>query len=177
MQITILRPSGAGDITELFKQDTSGSNYEKVDEVTADDNTTYVYCNTAGTKYDLYKFPSSGIPSNAIIQYVRVYYRFMGSNSAGAKASCRIKTNGTVYNSTLRDSPASYTDYYDEWTTNPYTGVAWSVSEINAIQAGPYIYCYSGSYYARTTQLYIKIGWDYGPISISARAQLIGMTW
>jgi hypothetical protein len=44
MATEVLRPNAPGDVTELFKNpDVGEANWEDVDEVVADDNTTIVF--------------------------------------------------------------------------------------------------------------------------------------
>jgi len=80
MAIEILRPNAAGDLTQCEQYPGTGSNYQKVDEVIADDDSTYVYCEEDVTTTDLYNLSNSGIGAGTIIK-VRVCVR------AGADSS------------------------------------------------------------------------------------------
>jgi len=76
MATETLRPNAAGDITQLgMFPDTGEENYEDVDEVTPDDDTTYVFKGEpAGAGRDQYNLSNSGVGAGTITN-VRVYVR------------------------------------------------------------------------------------------------------
>ena len=64
MATETLRPNGAGSQTGIGAQEpASGSHYDKVDESTADDDTTYVYTTSSSSVSDLYALPSLSVCS------------------------------------------------------------------------------------------------------------------
>ena len=73
MAIETLRPNAAGDLTQCSQEPDEGSNYDKVCEVTPDDNATYVFAEE-DTLTDLYNLQNSGVGAGEITN-VRVYVR------------------------------------------------------------------------------------------------------
>ena len=170
MSITILRPTG--NIYVGCTRNTGASNCALVDEESADEDTTYVYRNTAGEVYDLYSFPASGIPTAAIIAYVRIYFRLKTYDTSGlGDGASKLKTHDTIYNGEWQNS-AAYTYFYTEYAVNPNTSKPWTVSEVDAIQAGQRLYCGSSPYYARVTQMWVAISWA---VPRASGPQLIGL--
>ena len=77
------RPNAAGDDTNISSQyPASGAHWEKVDEVTADNYTTYVSTNSTSYQRDLYSIPDHSTGSGAV-DNVTAYFRF--ANSATTK--------------------------------------------------------------------------------------------
>jgi hypothetical protein len=162
-------PTGNGDIvggTPGYVGDTTF--YLCVDEVSPDDVSTYIYWGTTDGNI-LYTISSPGVPTGATVNYVRVYYR--GRDAGGTAqvvAKAGIKVGGTQYNV---DSghllTATWTTWYYDYTVNPKTGVAWTVSDVNTPgntnglqQIGAYgNYYFDGKsyYYTNVTQTYVVI--------------------
>jgi hypothetical protein len=142
-QTETLRPNGAGSETgEYIKQSGAGEHWDKVDEVEADDNSTYIYLDavSAGGNWqrDLYALPAH--TGSGTINSVTVYARLKdiyGSNSSG---KISIKTNGTVYDTSAFALTTSWATKSNVWATNPQTGVAWTWDEIDALEAGVSLY-------------------------------------
>jgi hypothetical protein len=157
MATEILRPNAPGDVTQLSQSPSSGSNWDKVDEEVSDGDATFVY---GDDKYDLYNLQSSGVGAgiiNSVIIYV--LSRAFGDYS-WAYTKTVIKTHGTVYFGT--QELVYFTPYQlkgTQYTTNPYTGSAWTWDEINALQAGGYLKYYTGS--ARCTQVYVVVNFTF----------------
>lgn len=136
MATKTLRPNAAGDETNIQNQyPASTYHWDKVDEVTADDASTYVRCDHGNAVRDLYNIPtySSG-PINKITVYIRC--RLYGGGANGAIAYTAIKTGGTAYNGSGNNLTTTWTLYSTEYTTNPQSGVAWTWSDIDSLQIG-----------------------------------------
>ena len=76
MAVETLRPNAAGDLTQLEQEPGTGSNYDKVDDVSPDNNT-YVrqaFEEENGSGTDLYHLPNSAIGAG-IIENVKVTIR------------------------------------------------------------------------------------------------------
>ncbi len=135
-----LRPNAAGDECNITAEVGAAcpNHYQNIDEVTADDNTTYIYESTENDLYyrDLYNLPARS--ETAPISLVTVYARCRIYASGGTRASLKIacKTGGTVYEGDAETLTASYANYSKEWALNPKTGVAWTTADINALQIG-----------------------------------------
>ena len=171
--ITTLRPTGDNHVG-CARSPVGAANYTAVYEESPDDDSSYVYRNSVGEVYDLYSFPASGIPSAAVIAYIRIYFRLKtGDATLGGAGATKLKTHDALYNGEWQSSAAAYTDFYTEYTLNPNTSAAWTVSEVDAILAGVRLYAASGSYYGRVTQMWITISWT---VPCAAGPQIIGLT-
>lgn len=162
-----LRPI-ADDYTGWYYS-TEATHYEAVDDVTPDDDDTYISTDPDSDEPELdrFDFPNTEIPSNATINWLRVCFRARSENDdyRGAIRSY-LRTHDKGYYGDAHHPPTSYTDYYQEYATNPYTGEPWTIDEINSLLAGVggnsgrqcaagcALYLY---YPVRCTQVYILI--------------------
>ncbi len=141
METVLLLPNAAGDETNITSQfPITGAHWDKVDEEVVND-TDYVIGDATDTYdawyRDFYYLTSlSGV--SGTIEQIKVYVR------AKAPANSSIQTNlkiaikiGVVTN---EDTAVTLTNafviYSKVWLTNPATGVAWTVSDINTLQIG-----------------------------------------
>lgn len=129
-----LLPTGAGTTTQ-FTPD-SGSNYARVNEATPDGDTSYVEDATVGhiDTYAMADLPASAVSVLSLVQISNARKTDLGSRSIKSE----IRTGGTNYASTLV-SALGDTYLYEwggSWGTNPNTGVAWTPSDVNAIESG-----------------------------------------
>ncbi|MFA6307098.1 MAG: hypothetical protein WC639_04815 [Patescibacteria group bacterium] len=167
IQTETVRPSGAGDETNIDNQDPAAdSHFDKVDEVVADDATTNVYTLSASWLRDLYAL-GNNVSGQGIIKYVKVYARgYAGGVPVQPSLKIAIKTGGTAYESdpfTL--TYATWVTYSKTWATNPQSGVAWTWTDINNLQAGvSLIQCKSGggaiTKVSRCTQVYVEVAYE-----------------
>ena len=132
-----LRPEAAGDETGIAVQEpTSGEHWDKVDEATSDDDSTYIQSNSSSWQEDLYNTANSTVGSGTI-NYVKVYMVAKSLNTPGqTSAYVQIKTNGAEYDGTPEQVTTSYATYSYQWNTNPSTNTTWTWDEINALQIG-----------------------------------------
>jgi len=126
-----------------------------VDEVTADEDTTYVYT-TATAALDTYNIPDHSVGSGAI-NSVTVYIRSRGTKADKHEVQTVLRTHGTNYFGTLEANiPDTYADYFTVYTTNPYTTDNWTWDEIDAMEIGVRQYN-DGPGEPRTTQVYVEV--------------------
>ena len=162
-----LRPTGAGDTTEHEDFPVAGSNYEKVDEVIADNYTTYLFNRTSVSKIDLYHITDT--TQSGTIQNVEVLAKWRNDNynypTAGSKLWNKIKTGGVEYRGdsaySLHGDGWQYTSY--SWASNPSDSVDWVWGDINSLQIGIETdpdYVADDKYGARTTQVYAILTYD-----------------
>jgi len=153
MAVLILRPNANGDHIGFTNQyPTSGSHYDKVDDVTPDDGSTCIY--STGDVYDLFALPNHTTESGTI-DYVQVYSRcttVFPEDVLGVWE--KIKTHGSEYEGDLHTVTDSWTDTYYTWTNNPYTGSPWTWTEIDLMQIGIRV---SGVASISCTQVYAYI--------------------
>jgi len=179
MSTEILRPIGVGDRTDILHQyPDSGAHWDKVDEVVADEDATYVFHNVdlgdpPAMTGDLYALEDSAIGAGTI-NSVTAYVRGRGCFGNQEWIQTYIKTEGTEYIGTQTALTTSYTNYSTVYTTNPKTGLAWTWTEINALQAAGRICASSGGNgrEARKTQVWVVV--DYTPTKGRSLGLILG---
>lgn len=131
MSTELLRPNAAGDLANWTPS--AGSNYQCVDEVTADDND---YCETLGTSYveDAHNLANPSSVSgtvNSVTVYVRCWKTGTSTNNQVAPLIRLGGTNTTGSNFSITTSPAEYSAAL----ARPGGG-SWSVADISNLQVG-----------------------------------------
>ena len=162
--VETLRPNASGDETNIETQyPDTGSHYDKVDEETADDNSTYVRISSGESRWerDLYNLYNSS--SSGTINSITVYARVLTDNQTFNKYKIAIKSGTTVSESDEIYNTQGYTyeTSSETWTTNPATSSAWTWSEIDSLQAGVNLYFHSTrvNYIIRCTQIYVEVNY------------------
>lgn len=126
-------PTADGD-TLNWTANGATDRWDCVDEQTADDETSFVSSNTPGN------VNLSGLgdlaSSEAGFEAVIVQHRTRKDDAGARTARGVIKTGGAVNAGTTVTLTASYLNYSDKWEVNPVTGLAWTRTEIDALQAG-----------------------------------------
>ena len=130
----VWRPNAEGGLTEFIVSGCS-SNFECVDETSADDDTTYVYEST--TSQDDYYDTSGTEQTGTTISNVELTTRVKTSGGAvvGTLAP-GLRVDASNYLGSASAWTSSYTNQTDNWATNPATEVAWTWSDIDALQIG-----------------------------------------
>ena len=165
MATEILRPNAAGDETSLPLQvPDTGEHWDKVDEVTPDDNSTLVGNNSTSYKRDLYNLPAHSEGSGTI-NFIKVYFRTHKYSVAGTGyAKPSIKSNSTVTDGTEVEQTTTWTTYSQQWNTNPADSQPWEWADIDALQIGVSIKG-DGSIYSRCTQVYVEVDYTAGGVT------------
>ena len=136
MAILTLRPTGAGDITDISTVSGAATHWQALDDLgTGDDATTTISHNVDNEyKQDLFTIPNH-TTETGVISSVTLWIRHEGVT--GYSRVC-IKTGGTIYESgnltTAADDTWGYNSY--TWATNPNTSVAWTWADIDNLQIG-----------------------------------------
>ena len=166
--VLTLRPNGAGDLTENTLYPNSGEeNWEDVDEEVADDDSTYVESNSPGSSTrDLYTIPTTSL--SGTINSITIYVRMKIDLYTTYDNYILLKTHSTLYESdSITVDSKDWTNSNAVWTTNPYTGSAWTWDEINTLQIGVSLYSdvpgQPPPYNTYCTQVYVEV--DYTPSS------------
>lgn len=140
----------------------SGSHHEKIDEETADDNSTYL----RQSGYDEEGYDYFGLPDPSAmgsINSVKLVVRGMGTGWSHCYG--RIKTHNTLYGE-VNCEGSSYETVEKTWSTNPNTGQAWTWQEINDLQIQIELNVWDGGcgefQEVRCTQAYIVV--NYNPL-------------
>jgi hypothetical protein len=138
MATETLRPNAAGDETAIRRQyPSSGAHWDKVDEAVSDDSSTYVFENGSTWRRDLYNLPSSAVGAGTI-NSVTVWMRALTSAGDLCGAKISLKTGVTTVDGAAESFAFDWTwyNFSKVWTLNPVTGLAWTWTQINALQIG-----------------------------------------
>lgn len=157
MSTQVLRPDGAGVETSIAGQyPLSGEHWDKVDEVTPDDASTYVRHNLTSYATDTYALPA-GVGEGSIDK-VTVYARCYGISGNYNYARTVIRTHGTLYEGSEHNLTSTWQDLGTEYQLNPDTSQAWTWAEIDDLEAGVALKSSSGgNYLAICTQVYVEV--------------------
>lgn len=134
-RVVLLTPSGAGSSTQLNRAGTdSGANWSQVEELPPS-MTDYVTSSTAANR-DLYAMTDVvGTPLG--INVVEELVLARKSNTGAASVGATIKSGATINEATAVALPFPTESYVTgRWETDPNTGAAWTLSAVNAIEAG-----------------------------------------
>jgi len=158
MATLILRPTAAGDKTEITSQyPASTYHWDKVDEVSPDEDATHIYTSAAYPgQTDLFNLENTALAGT--INWIKIWIRCC-KNTYIAYARTAIKTEGTVYESSDISLTVNWTDYSTQYTANPSTGLAWTWTQLNALQGGVSLFALSG-YIADCTQVYVEVDYS-----------------
>jgi len=164
----ILRPDATGDETGVDGQyPASEEHWDKVDEDTSDDDSTYVVSDSPSWKEDLYNIPDhSTQTAGGDINYVEVYMVCRATaNATQTSAYAHIKTNGLEDNGPSENLTTSYAPYSNQWSINPQTSGTWTWNEIDALQTGVGLREPTGIDDTRCTQVYTEVSFDAPPLT------------
>ena len=157
MATLTIRPTGVGNTTQLTPVGET-NNWECVDDVTPDDDTTRV-SPTAVLKYDTYQMANHTSETGGISN-VRVHIRCMQyASDSGDYARAMVRSGGTDYYGSSETLTLGYDDYYHDWALNPADSEAWEWSDIDALEAGIEL-SKNDTVSPRCTQVYIVITFD-----------------
>lgn len=142
-----------------------GTNYQMVDEEYSDGDATCLLPASAQSRrwLDLFEFPDPSLPEGAIIDRVEVFARVrreMGKFDITARTA--LRTHDQTYYGSHVIPPTSYTLISTSYDVNPYTGEAWTVDEVNALQAGEddeSFFSITGSDEIRCTQVWVEVSY------------------
>jgi len=168
-QVEFLRPNAfiSGQTVNYYdwisgQYPDEGEKSDKIDEVTADEDETYLYTTSTSYQYDLYTLPSCVNSEIGVIEKVTVYARLREDNG---DAYAKIAINPGFAASTWITEEINLNDFWWTWycsmTTNPYTGVAWTWEEIDSLAVGVGLKATSESS-AMATQIYVKVDYTTG---------------
>jgi hypothetical protein len=166
----ILRPAGPGDDTEIKDQyPDSGENWDKVDDVTADDFQTYLSTDFFNQyRTDLYRLADYQPREEGVVKDIKsvtVFFRFAGSTDGhddyAAYAKPVIKTYGNVYEGKPEvQTSGNFTTRSYEWKGNPATAKRWTWDEVNSLQAGISLKGDKVHHPALVTQVYVAVNYE-----------------
>ena len=144
----------ARPVSERYILSPPTTHYDKVDEVSSDGDKTYVYTNASGDAgRDLYELPNH--TGSGVIIYVNVRAQLKRAASSESYAYICTKTCGQVYESAALEPGANWSGYSEMYTRNPNTHVAWTWSQVDALQAGIKLTYNTAAIYC--TQVYMEV--------------------
>lgn len=111
------------------------ANFDRINEQPNNGDTSY---NSAGSAVldDLYAFASS-IPGGSTVYGVANEIVARKDDAGVNDVQCLIRSGGTTYaDGVSKALSTSYQRFRNVWTTDPATGLAWTVTNANAAQAG-----------------------------------------
>ena len=154
--IYTFRPNAVGDETLIqYTHPILATHWQMVDDVTPDEEDTYVCESWGNSGRDLYNIANHTAESGTIGSVV-VFAR-VKSTSTGNYLKIRIKTGGTIYESPDKSVTTSYANYSHTWTEKPGGG-AWTWADIDVLQAGVHILAPGGaSGSTHCTQVYVEV--------------------
>lgn len=127
-------PTGAGNLTQLTPS--AGSNWQNVDEVANDGDTTY-NSSAAAVQSDLYSHAGGQVPAGSTVYAVGVeaVARKDDAGTNEIKLGIRSQTTNT-FHAVVDALSNTYTRYKRFWTVDPAGGGAFSVTNANAAETG-----------------------------------------
>ena len=150
-----LRPDGAGATTSLTGCVTS--NWQCVEDVIPDDNSTLVQRAATSWAYDLYSLPdpiAAACPPSKVTVFLRCRMELTQGDARGI-----LRVNGMNFPGTATSLTTSWANYSFSWSSNPATGSTWTWSDINAMQAGLELKGQNATKPAYCTQVWVEVGY------------------
>ena len=135
VETSLPNANGATDNFTRGGSTINANNYQQVSDNPADDDTTYNYSSTAGD-VDLYGYPAISTTSGNVQAVMTV--PVLRNDSAGTTTAESVyRSGGTNYFGSAHNvGSTTYNAYPDIQAVDPNTGVAWTVSGVNAAQYG-----------------------------------------
>jgi len=173
--VETLRPSG-GSFATFGYYDGSyhgglrEENWKQVDEVTADDDATFVYQAITAWSEDHYTFPAHSDGSGTI-NNIKVYCRMVGLGGT-EQSKCLAYVNSVLYYGDVETLTTSWASYSKTWTKNPNTGLDWTWDNIDALIIGVALNNNNGTV-AKCTQVYVEV--DYTASGATSIKTVLGV--
>jgi len=170
--VLTLRPNAAGDASSdiglTSQYPVTGDYYDKVDEVIADGDSTYLYGGSLVYSTKLFNLPASS--GSGTINSVKVYCVFKKNDVAeSGVAATVLKSDSTETFGTTLNPTTSWVLYSQQWNINPADSADWEWSDIDALQIGCRTHSGKAGYAAKTycTQVYVEV--DYTALSTNIK--------
>ena len=139
--ILLLRPKGVGHYSQFTPSNVTFDNYEMVDEIPNDSDTTYVQSDTVGNidTYDMQELvadrgidPALGVVVKAVQVCLTGRYEGADSSLAPILRSGVVDSEGA-----LMEMASIYHRVYDQvFSVSPFTGLAWTYAGVDLLEAG-----------------------------------------
>ncbi|MCA9486410.1 PKD domain-containing protein [Candidatus Woesearchaeota archaeon] len=155
-QVT-LYPTGQGSYSQWTNVGCSSGSLEWqcVDETPA---STSDYLSTKkGNTLESFTFSSTNL-SNVEISNITLMYYAMQEAPSKKCFEPLLRISGTDYTAATQCTSSSYAYYVQSYTTNPATGLAWTLSELNNLEAGMESASSSGG--GRVAQVFVIVDYE-----------------
>lgn len=149
-----LRPNAQGYYSAWTNSGCNSGSYEWqcVDEDPA--NTGDNLYTSSKSVAESFGFTDTGL-TNEVINSVTLYYYGQRYSSSRYQFQPLIRASSTDYLGSVKTLTASYALYSQTYTTNPATSSAWTIAEVNALEAG--MKSYSANYGGTIAQIYAVV--------------------
>lgn len=124
-------PTGAGNSTQFTPS--AGSNWQNVDDNPGDDDTTY---NSSATAGQIDTFTMANLTASGTIKGVNQYVRHRKDDAGTRTVRSVVRIGTTNYEGPDVGVTTSYVTTLELRETSPATTAAWTVSEVNGLEAG-----------------------------------------
>jgi hypothetical protein len=162
-------PITAGAATVTIRPDSQGyysgwsntgcssgsSEWQCVDETPAD-TSDYLRTSSSNTR-ETFGFQGTGLYGDTI-NSVTLYYYAKRYGTSKYKIQPLIRSGGTNYAGNIFSTTADYAYYSQEYDTNPATGLAWTVAQVDGLEAG--MVSYSSNPGAYVAQVYAVVDYS-----------------
>ena len=130
-----LRPNAAGQYADWSTEYPAGTaHWDCCNDNPPDGDSSYVETSLASWRREAYNLQDH--VGTGTINWIRIYARARLSSSGLNNIRTLIRTYGTNYESGDIPLSTSYQTVSAQYATNPSTGLAWTWTEIDALQAG-----------------------------------------
>jgi hypothetical protein len=145
---------------------TTTTAYQCVDDPIGSPNnaTDYVRVNNSANRQAIFGFSAFTVPSGSTIAFVRVTYVAIANTTSATTIKAALRVGGSVYTPAAAQTlSTTWTTYSYDWTTNPKTGAAWTVGDVNggtgmnALQGMGVV---SGTGDESVTQVYVTVSYQ-----------------
>ncbi len=154
-----LRPNDAGYETSITSQyPNSTYHWDKVDDVTPDEDATYVCSNTTSSyQRDLYNLPAH-TTETGIINFITILFRIIATADLTGYGKPSQRSGTTTTDGDEQSQGDTWATKSQTYTTNPATGNPYTWDEIDALQIGVCLRG-NGEGVSLCTQVYVEVNY------------------
>jgi len=151
-QTEVLAPDGVGSSTNITNVQGAATHWES--QLTNDTTTSYVGENAVATNWDLYTITDHAVGTGRIDQVVLT---FVGGYTGGGAGTgfTTLRTESTNYKG-ADEALSPWTAYNTAYITNPNTGVEWTWTEVDDLEAGVGLTS-NGAFHSSSTQVLVTV--------------------
>jgi len=152
--VDTLRPVGNGVLNECGASGCAAT-WQCVDDVPDDGNGTYIESNGTAFTTDLYE-AANPLDTGCTITRVTIYVsarKFVKD----AYMRTQVRTGGTTFEGSTQDLDDHYRSFHTRYDLNPATGLAWTWSDIVALEVGVALRSTRSTHPARCTAVWVVV--------------------